>query len=101
MTHLNVGVGVAALIQITHVWASTIGVDLMNSNSEFTASLNLSDLASGKGILSILADIDVTRQLGAATLVDDVGSDLCITNDSGILLARVDSDTVTGDLGIN
>lgn len=101
MPHLNVGVGVAALIQITHVWASTIGVDLMNSNGELTTSLNLGDLSSRNGILGVFSDINVTRQLSAATLVDDVGGDLCITNDSGILLARVDSDTVAGDLGIN
>lgn len=101
MSYLNVGVGVAALIKITHVWTSAIGVDLMNGNGELTTSLNLSDLASGKGILSVLADINVTRQLSAATLVNDVGSYLCITNDSGILLARIDSDAVAGDLGIN
>lgn len=73
----------------------------MNGNGELTASLNLSDLSSRKGVLGVLADINVTRQLSAATLVDDVGSDLCVTNDSGVLLARIDSDTVAGDLGIN
>lgn len=100
-TYLNISISVAALVKIAHVRTSAIGVDLVDSHSDLATGLDLSHLASRKGILSVLANVDVARQLSATTLVDDVGSDLCITNDGGILLARVDGHTVASNLGIN
>ena len=98
---LDVGVCVAALVEITDIRTRTIGVDLVDGNSEFTTSLNLSNLVGRDSVLSVLTNIDVTRDLSTATLVHDVGSDLGITNDGSILLARVDGDAVACNLRVN
>jgi len=98
---LDVGVGVAALVEITNIRTSTVSVNLVDGNSEFTTSLNLSDLVGRNSVLSVLTNIDVTRDLSTTTLVHDVGSDLSITNDGSILLARVDGDAVAGNLRID
>lgn len=98
---LDVGVGVAALVEITNIRTSTVGVDLVDGNSEFTTSLNLSNLVGRDSVLSVLTNIDVTRDLSTTTLVHNVGSDLGITNDGSVLLARVDSDAVASNFGVN
>lgn len=73
---------------------STIGVDLMDGDRQFRAGLNLGHSVGREGILSILPDVDVAAQLRPPTLIDDVGRDLLVTDECGILLAGADAGAV-------
>jgi len=56
-------------------------------------------LLGSKGVLRVLANIDVASQLGATALVDDVVGNLLVTDDSRVLLARVDGRAVASNVG--
>jgi hypothetical protein len=90
-----------SLVKITDIRTSSIGVDLMDGNSHYRASLNLSDLSSSNSILGVLSNVDVTGQFGSSTFVDNIGIDLSVSNDRGILLAGTDTSAVSGDVWID
>lgn len=69
----------------------------MDGNSHDCASLHFGDSTCCQRILGVLAHIDVAGQLSTTALVNDVGTDLSISNDSGIQLARADSCAVSWD----
>lgn len=108
---------VSGLVHIAHVWTSAIGVDLITVSISIIAVGHMTDLMDGdshlracldlghgtccQSILRVLANIDVTCQLRTATLVDDVGANLCISDDRCVLLARADSCTIPWQVGIN
>lgn len=101
LTYLRDLVGIAALVEITDIWASTIRVDLVDGHSNLTASSDLRNSASRESILRVLANVDVTGQLGSAALVDNIGLNLGVADQGRILLARVDGCAVAGNLGIH
>lgn len=63
--------------------------------------MDLGHGVSSKGILCVLADVDVAGQLGSATLVDDVGLDLGVSDQSRVLLAGVDGRAVPGEFRVD
>lgn len=69
----------------------------MECDGDLTTGLDLSHSVCRQGILCILPNIDISLELRAATLIHNVGLDLCIADDGGILLAGVDSDAVASD----
>lgn len=73
----------------------------MNGDLDLAAFGNLSDALGLNSVLSLLANVDVALQLGAATLVDDVGLDLGCADEGGILLARIDGGAVSSDRGVD
>ena len=101
LTYLGDLVGIAALIKITDVRASTVCVDLVDGHSNLTTSSDLGNSAGRESILCVLTNVDVTGQLGSAALVDDIGFNLGVANQGRVLLARVDGCAVAGDLGIH
>jgi hypothetical protein len=82
-------------VHVTNVWPSSIGVDLVESDSQRSASLDLSDSSSSKLVLGVLPNINVASQLCSSTFVDDVGTDLSVTDDGCVLLARRDGCAVS------
>lgn len=67
----------------------------MDSDGHLGSCLDLGDGTSRQLVLGVLTDVDVTTQLGSPTLVDEIGGDLGITNDGGILLARADGSAIS------
>lgn len=61
------------------------------------AGLDLSHTASSELVLSLLTNVDVAVDLGTTTGIDNVGSDLVVSDDGSILLARVDGGTVASN----
>lgn len=101
LTYLRDLVGIAALIEITDIRASTIRVDLVDGDGNLATSSDLSNSASRESILCVLTNVDVTGQLSSAALVDNVGLNLGVANQGSILLARVDGCAVAGNLGVH
>lgn len=93
---LESSTGVASGVQITDIWTSTIGVDLVNSDLNSRAGSHLSDSLGGKLVLGVLADIDVSRKFSTSALIDNVGVDLSLSDDGGILLTWADASAVSG-----
>lgn len=89
--------GVSGGVHVASKGTSAIGVDLVDRDSEFAAGLDLCDLAGGQGVLGVLADVDVARQLRSSALVDHVGGNLGVSDQRGILLARADARAVSCD----
>jgi hypothetical protein len=92
---------VSSHVHVTHVWTSPIGVDLVNGNCHNGSFLHSRHNAGGELILGLRADIDVASQLRTTTLINDIGVNLCITNEGGILLARADSSAVSGEVWVD
>ena len=84
-----------SLLQIAHVRSGTISIDLVDGDSHLRARLDRRDLVSCESVLGVLSNIDVSSQLGSATLVNNVGLDLGISNDRGILLTWTDACAVS------
>lgn len=83
------------VICLTYVeGSSSIGVDLMHGDRYGPARLHLSDLLGRQGVLRVLANVDVTLQLGSSALIDDVCCDLRVTDQGSILLAWADGSAV-------
>lgn len=82
--------GIAGLVQIAYIWPGTIGVYLMDRDSDLTASLDSGDGTLSQGILGVFPNVDIARKLRSSTLVDDIGFDLGITDDCGVHLAGTD-----------
>lgn len=83
---------------MTHIErSSSIRINLMHRNGYGPTSLHLGNLLSSQGILGVLANVDVPLQLCSATLINNVGCDFLIPNQSGILLARADGGAVPWD----
>jgi hypothetical protein len=93
----NETLAIRSHVEITNVWTGTICVDLVNSDLDRAALGDLSDRSCGQGILSLLADIDVAFKLSTTALIDEVGLDLSSPDQSGILLAWVDSRAIPGN----
>jgi hypothetical protein len=74
---------------------------LVNRHGQLRAGLDLGDGAGSQSILRVLAHIDVARELRATAGVDNVGVDLGIADEGGVLLARVDGGAVSCNVGIN
>lgn len=72
-------------------------VDLVDRHRQLRAGFHLCDLLDGQGVLRVLANVDVALQLGSPALVDDVGRDLGVADQRGVLLAGVDGGTVPGE----
>lgn len=89
--------GVSGRVHVASKGTSAIGVDLVNRDGEFAAGLDLCDLAGGQGVLGVLADVDVAGQLRSSALVNDVGGNLGVSDQRGILLARADARAVSCD----
>lgn len=76
------------------VRAGTISVDLVDRDGHLPTGRDLGNSIGGEGVLGVLPNVDVSAKLGTSTLVYDVGGDLGITNDGGILLAGADARAV-------
>lgn len=80
---------------------STISIDLVDGDGHTCTSLDLSDSSSGNGIFGVLTDVDVTSQLCTATLIDNVGVNLGITDNGGVLLAGANGCAISGQARVN
>lgn len=88
-------VALTSHINIANIWTSSIRVHLMNGNRHQCASLDFGNSSRSQGILGVLPNIDISCQFCPTTLVDDVRSNLGISNDGGVLLARTDTRAVS------
>ena len=88
---------VARLVDIAHIRPGTVGVDLVEGDDDVVPGTDLRHGALGESDLSVLGNIDIAGQLGAAAFVDDVGLDLGIANDGCVQLARADGGAVARD----
>lgn len=73
----------------------------MDRDREFGPCLDLSDLARGKCVFRILADVDIARELCSTAFVDNVGGDLSVTDDGRVLLAGTNRGAVPCDIEID
>lgn len=73
----------------------------MNGNLKLRAGLDLSDGLRRESVLRVLSDIDVSGKLGPSTFVYNIGSDLSISDDRGILLAGADGCAVSCQVLLN
>lgn len=73
---------------------SSIGIDLVHRDRHSSTRLHLGDLLGSQGILSVLANVDVTLQLCSSTLVDDVCCNFRISDQGSVLLAWADGGAV-------
>lgn len=90
----------ASLIEVTGVGSRTIGVDLMKGDSHCCSGLDLCDGSSCQSVFGIFSHINVTTQFCSATLVDNVGRYLGISNDGSVLLTRRDTRAVSCNVGV-
>lgn len=93
--------GIAGFVQVADVGASPVRVHLVNRDREFGPCLDRGDLARGKCVFRILADVDVAGELRPAALVDNIGLDLSVPDDGGVLLAGTDRSAVPCDILID
>jgi hypothetical protein len=93
--------GIAGLVEVADVRASPVRVHLVDCDREFGPCLDLSDLAGGKCVFCILADVDVASELCSTALVDDIGRDLGVPDDGGVLLAGTDRRAVSCNILID
>jgi hypothetical protein len=73
----------------------------VDCDGNLRSGLDLCDNAGSKGIFGVLANVNVSGQFGSATLIHDVGVDLGIANDGGVLLTWANTSTVACDIWIN
>lgn len=83
------------LVEVTGVGPGSVRVNLVDGYGHGCSGFDLRDLACGKLVLGVLSDIDVTGQLCSSTLIYRVGGDFCVSDDGGILLARVDGRAIS------
>lgn len=123
---LEVCTDVAGLVQIADVRSGAVGVDLVDGHGDHGTRLDRGDLLGGESVLALLTRIDVAVQLRPTAevyrgkndllisevfvcifsnlavhvmlLTGDVGLDLGLPDDGGVLLARADAYAITGDL---
>lgn len=95
------GLWLTSLVEVTKIGTSSICVDLVDGHCNCCSSLDLGDGASGKHVLGVLADIDVTRQFSSSTFIHDVGCDFRISDDGCVLLARVDRGAISWESEID
>lgn len=89
------------MVQVAEKRPSAVGIDLVNSDSNLATSLDLSHSARRQGILCVLSNIDVSFQFRATALIGNVGHNFGVADDGGILLARIDTDAVTSNGGVD
>lgn len=92
---------VSSGIHIASEGTGTVSVDLMDRHGELRAGLDLCNGSGGQGVLSVLAHIDVASNFRPSALVHNVGGNLGIANEGGILLARADARAVPCESGVN
>lgn len=85
----EVGRGIAALVEITLVWASTIGVDLVDGDCERGPLLYRCYAVRDEFLLRFTTNINVTIDLSTTARVYDVGSNLAVPDDRRIYKCRV------------
>lgn len=61
----------------------------------------MSDGTSSQRVLRLLANVNIASELCSAALVDEVGLDLGLADNGGILLAGVYGRAVASNLGVN
>lgn len=84
------------LVEITDIGTSAVGVDLVDGDGHDGTGLDRRDGLCGESSLGVGSHVDVTGQFGSSTLGDDLGVDLGVADDGGVLLARRDRGTVAG-----
>lgn len=81
-------------VNIASIGSSSIGVHLVDCDSHQRSSFDLCNCSSCDGCLGILSNIDIAAQLSPSTLIDNIRSDLGISNDGCVLLARRNSSAI-------
>lgn len=74
---------------------------LTDSDGHLCPGLDLCDRSGSYCILGVLPDVDVSSQLRSSTLVHNIGRNLRISDNRGVLLARVDRRAITGQLRVD
>lgn len=83
------------------VGAGAVSVDLVDRDGHLPTGRDLGDGIGGEGVLGVLPNVDVSAKLGAPTLVYDVGGDLGVTDDGGVLLAGADACAVPRQVALD
>lgn len=93
--------GVAGLVHVALKGTGTIGVDLVDCDLHNGACLDLGHAASSELVLGLFANVDVSIDLSTTAGVDDVGGDLVVSDNCGILLAGVDGGAITSNFRVD
>lgn len=73
----------------------------MDRDRHLPAGRDLSNSIGSEGVLGVLSNVDVAAKLGTSTLVDNVGGDLGITDQGGVLLAGADAGAVSCEVTLD
>lgn len=92
-------IAVAGLVNIADIGAGAVGVDLVDIHGDGGAARHLGQGARLDGLLGLGLDVDAAGLLSPAAVANNLGRDLSLADEGGVLLAGAGGGAVAGKVG--